>query len=404
MSKNNENFFVEKKPWSVIKDNLLAEYLKPYLSKILYTGKPFVYIDGFAGKGLFDDGEKGSPIIACEQICGALARSNIDNPQVDAFFIEKQYTKELADNLKRFDFAEVKNGSYENELPLLIEQHKETGKNVLLYVDPFGVKYLNSGMFLNVEESFNSAEVILNFNSFGFFRAACRLYKIEFDDVDFNDEFEERVPWDYQEESPDASKLSTIVGGDFWKPIVQDYKEKMIDGYEAEKMLAKYYQQYLSSIFKYVLNIPVKRKEHHHPKYRLFHMSNHRDGCLLMYENMYKWSTEQQIIMRSGQSSLFSTNSESELVDTNAILQKFENHIMAYQEYTLLEDVLASFLTNIELSISLKELTNKVFELEKNGAVSVQRKPETTKLNRPTRFKRSNLSKNQEVRIRWNHA
>ena len=49
MSKKNDDFFVEKKPWSKVKDELLGCYFKPYVQKILYTYKPLIYIDCFAG-------------------------------------------------------------------------------------------------------------------------------------------------------------------------------------------------------------------------------------------------------------------------------------------------------------------------------------------------------------------
>lgn len=77
MSKDSKEFFVKKNEWSVIKDELLACYLKPYFSKILTTKKPVNYVDCFAGKGKFDDGSKGSPLIALDIISNCLLASNI---------------------------------------------------------------------------------------------------------------------------------------------------------------------------------------------------------------------------------------------------------------------------------------------------------------------------------------
>lgn len=64
MPKDNRNFFEKKKDWSEIKDTLLGAYLKPYFQKILMTKHPVFYVDCFSGKGRFDDGKPGSPIIA----------------------------------------------------------------------------------------------------------------------------------------------------------------------------------------------------------------------------------------------------------------------------------------------------------------------------------------------------
>lgn len=64
MSKDNRDFFVQKKIWSVVKDELLRCYLVPYFNKIFLTRKPILYVDCFAGKGKFDDGNDGSPLVA----------------------------------------------------------------------------------------------------------------------------------------------------------------------------------------------------------------------------------------------------------------------------------------------------------------------------------------------------
>ena len=76
MSKKNDDFFKEKKPWSEVKDQLLGCYFKPYVQKILHTRKPLEYVDCFAGKGKFDDGKPGSPLIALELIDECLATTN----------------------------------------------------------------------------------------------------------------------------------------------------------------------------------------------------------------------------------------------------------------------------------------------------------------------------------------
>ncbi|TYZ27327.1 hypothetical protein FZ041_11590, partial [Selenomonas caprae] len=77
MSKKNDDFFIEKKPWSIVKDELLGCYLTPYVSKILHTHRPLVYVDCFAGKGKFEDGTPGSPIIAMDIFKNALSTTKI---------------------------------------------------------------------------------------------------------------------------------------------------------------------------------------------------------------------------------------------------------------------------------------------------------------------------------------
>ena len=71
---NNKNFFAKKRAWSLVKDELLRCYLAPYLNKIYVTRKPLLYVDCFAGKGKFDDGKEGSPLVAISCVRDSLAR------------------------------------------------------------------------------------------------------------------------------------------------------------------------------------------------------------------------------------------------------------------------------------------------------------------------------------------
>ena len=102
MKKDIEDFFKEKKPWSEVKDELLACYLEPYFSKIIQTHKPVNYIDCFAGRGKFEDGKNGSPVIALQALEKSLKLSTFKEATTKSYFIEPIYTQELIENLKEF--------------------------------------------------------------------------------------------------------------------------------------------------------------------------------------------------------------------------------------------------------------------------------------------------------------
>ena len=106
MAKKNNEFFVEKKAWSVVKDELLGCYFMPYVSKILHTGRPLVYVDCFAGKGKFDDGTPGSPLIALEAIDKCKNITCTKFSQIEATFIDLNY----ADDLRKNYFKRVTGG------------------------------------------------------------------------------------------------------------------------------------------------------------------------------------------------------------------------------------------------------------------------------------------------------
>jgi three-Cys-motif partner protein len=80
-------FFAKIKPWSETKNKILGFYLRPYFQKILLTRKPIYYFDCFAGKGKFDDGADGSPLIAIKALKDSLAESTATAPpKVHLFF------------------------------------------------------------------------------------------------------------------------------------------------------------------------------------------------------------------------------------------------------------------------------------------------------------------------------
>ena len=91
---NTKEFFKAKKAWSIYKDELLCSYIQPYFNKIMSTKVPIVYIDGFAGKGKFDDGTKGSPLLVKEKLYQAKSISKFTTP-IEAYFVGSKVAKIL---------------------------------------------------------------------------------------------------------------------------------------------------------------------------------------------------------------------------------------------------------------------------------------------------------------------
>jgi len=150
---NTREFFKEKRDWSIFKDDLLKNYLIPYFAKLLATRRDIIFIDGFAGKGKFEDGTNGSPLIVATRI--------------HPYFIDYLYANELKKNLQDKSMSVVA-GDYRIEVPKILSGAHN--KNIFLYVDPFGIKYLDFSIFTNLPSAqANSYELLLNLNSFLFF-------------------------------------------------------------------------------------------------------------------------------------------------------------------------------------------------------------------------------------------
>lgn len=400
MPKDNRNFFKQKKTWSEVKDELLGCYLVPYFNKMMSMGNPILYVDCFAGKGKFDDGKNGSPLTALESLDRSIAQWQTAHPRDGSIprvymrFIELNHAKDLVASLagQPSGRCEVIDGKFEdNIIPLLQKAIKQyQNLNVFLYVDPYGVKVLNAALFDALSIAFNTAELLINLNSFGFIREACRVMKVAFreqEDGIFNDleEYDSSVLNSFEE-------LNTIAGGGYWQSIITDYGNNKIDCYQAEKEFARQYKLRLRQKYTYVLDMPIRLKAGQHPKYRMVHATNHPDGCTLMADNIAKRTDRLVIEIQSGgQLSLMPQTAENEMIDDTFLESRVRDLLSRTTEFTRLNKFLAEFYNEYGVLCDLSRLSSgrsgsilKTFE--KSGEIQVIRNPAVTEKGKPSKF------------------
>ena len=399
MPKDNGDFFKHKKIWSEVKDELLGCYLVPYFTKVLSLGNPILYVDCFAGKGKFEDGKYGSPLTALESLDRSFQQCvntyfTGKMPVVHMKFIELNHWKDLETNLpaKHRIRCEVIGGRFEDSIiPIL--QHaltKNHSLNVFLYIDPYGVKVLNTALFDALVSNFSTAELLINLNSFGFIREACRVRKISFrerEDEVFGelDEYDSSVLDTSQE-------LNDIAGGDYWQSIIDAYSTNMIDCYQAEKIFSHKYKERLRQSYTYVLDMPIRLKPGQHPKYRLVHATNHPDGCILMADNIAKRTIRLVIdIQGGGQQCLWPRTADNEVISDKILSDQVMTMLDRTTTYTRLNKFLADYYNEYGVLCDLSRLCSGrggsiLKTLEKNGTVEVQRTPNITDTGKPSAF------------------
>lgn len=402
MAKDNSTFFIKKNTWSEIKDRLLGCYLPQYFQKLLLTYKPVFYVDCFAGKGKFDDGQDGSPRIALKIRDNCINRTKSRNTKIDTCFIDLNYADDLKANIADYCTTNgtptVISGRYEDKIEQILSNKK--GANVFLYIDPYGIKALDSGLFDKFADyGFNSIEMLINMNSFGFMRAACRAMKV---DYKINDSFDDLVEYDPTQidDSPQSIKLlNNIAGGEYWKNIVSDYNAGKIDGYQAEKRFSSEYKKRLNTKFTYVLDMPIKLKPGQRPKYRMIHISNHEVGCILMADNMSSRSEELFVdVQHHGQLNFFGHNIESEIVSRNEIQEKMEEHLLNFPNGYTADKLIALFYTEYGVLCKSGVIREIWGDMEGSGVIEVMRDPAITKNGKPSTF--FTESKDKSVTIR----
>lgn len=288
MSKSTEDFFDRKKPWSWIKDNILASYLPAYFAKISMKKRPVLFIDAFAGAGKFDDGSPGSPLITI----GA-ARKHLKVP-FTAVFVNKDRADH--DRLERIvkampnseDLIPIQGDS--RDLLQAISPHLLQNTSVFLYMDPFGLKFEFESLYPFLERNRDySTEILVNLNMGGLHRGAGR---------------------NKSKSAPDdpvllknQQRLTATLGGDYWRDAI--YSEGS-DAKERERRVVDGFMERLSSTgyLTYTGACPVLEHRTSQTKYYMVFASRHPDALILMNHHMLD-SFEQYLTKQEFEGTLF---------------------------------------------------------------------------------------------------
>ena len=195
--------------------------------------------------------------------------------------------------------------------------------------------------------------------------------------------------------------MNNIAGGNYWQAIVKDYKDKKIDGYQAEKRFSTEYKQRLKKKYKYVLDMPICIKNKQHPKYRMVHVSNHEEGCILMADNMFSRSDELFIeIQNQNQLSLFEYDVQNEVINKDDIIQKMSFFLTNLSCEMTADKLIAAFFTEYGVLCKSSTIRDVWRDMEQRGRIEVIRIPATTPTGKPSMFFTEDRHKRQSVTIR----
>ena len=264
IGENEEDFFAGKRPWSIIKDQVLQKYMDPYLAKVNRRGSPILLIDGYAGPGVFGDGTIGSPIIMCK------AKGNYR-----AIFInnDQKYQTKLSQEIQRAGWSKSVESILGDSTTLLQKlPNRLSNWTVFLYLDPFGLKGCEFSLlkpFLDRNPAF-STEILLTMNMVTLHRLATRHVE------------EDRRQNDKQIRSY-HERLTRVFGGEYWKEIMW---QKTGSAEEHVWQLIGAYQAKLAQYLPYTGSCPVREGLNKRIKYFIVFASRHSDAMVLLNDIM----------------------------------------------------------------------------------------------------------------------
>lgn len=183
------SFFIELQDHSEVKLSILEKYTIPWMRKIIlnrYGPKKCLLIDGFAGKGKYDNDKKGSPLIMIEaaiDFYNQAINNEWNEPEIFIYLneLDKSNHEALISNIESIGFETmdnrmfisvdyksvkvvVENKTFEDFLTDILGQIKD-GYSLIpsfCFVDPFGFSTTPFRLFKKYLDNENS-ELLINF-------------------------------------------------------------------------------------------------------------------------------------------------------------------------------------------------------------------------------------------------
>ena len=261
----------EYKEHTKVKHEILSKYLTVWIN-ILGTFHKLYLFDCFAGRGIYSDGEQGSPLKII-QILENLHRHRRKPKEAECFFIEKNQNnyenlKELVDRKQNEIESWLKihtyQGIFSEIINELMEEYNEKISPGFFFIDPFGF----GGIPLKIIKKLLSIEKTEVFITF-MIRDVIR----------------------FLESTSHQNSIKDLYG---IENVIKRLTEGPYKNMKKEEALLKLYRDQLHKQANviYTFSFKVNTDEKLQTTYYLIHCTNHPKGCMLMKAIMYSSGTE----------------------------------------------------------------------------------------------------------------
>jgi three-Cys-motif partner protein len=303
-------FFQRPKSWSLIKYKILDKYLSAYLPKVNQQYHSAAIIaDLFAGRGKFEDGTEGSPIIIAKHARTYRQRLGYNN-RVVLSELQDEDRKQLICNMQEYidgNIAKVIPGDAANVGGYLLKDISP-GAPLFMFLDPFGIKGLSMKLLFQVFQRAKTecTELLINFNHRAIPRLAGICRNLQSTDPSIRKQ---------------AETIKEIVndsmGGDWWLEILQS--NSIPDDVKAKMIQAKYLEPFRKA-FKWICSIPITSGiEGEEVKYYLIFASQSQIAVELMNDDVIAAKREVLLseIKKSNEGTLFENSDPSQFLKKN---------------------------------------------------------------------------------------
>ena len=272
-----------KQSQSVYKHHVLKQYVLPYAAKTasVCTPRRCVVVDGFAGRGRYEDGSPGSADTLMIE-----AQKLKNRSQVDVFLVEKDRSDfaqldTIADEFRgRGQVVQTRNGECADYLDEIVAFAR--GASLFLFLDPCGVNLpfdeLARVLAGGRRGRYPATEALLNINADAIRRCGGLVLA--------------------KGEDANTDAVDTMCGGQWWRDVaIKAYENSGRRNWEsaAHAVVGEYARRLAEQCGAGYVVAPVHRKEGHQPVYFLVFLTRNHQGFWLFgnaaAKARYAWLT-----------------------------------------------------------------------------------------------------------------
>jgi len=261
-----EEHFDELKDWSARKHALLHAYLDGFV-RITGSRDPYVYyVDGFAGPGLYVDGNKGSPILAAEyaqSLAGKTYALRCINVEEDP----DNFASLTANTVNYAPVVTNLPGAFGDQVDQILGMVKQ--QPAIFFLDPFGLKGIEWRYLSRVGQRSSITEILMRVNP---------------SDL-------QRLAGFWNSADPGAAAKCQLLTDYFGFSSRDEWlKVWLSDGVEG---LINLYMTRLRQLFKFAYRCAI-RSINGSLKYYLLFATHHAKGAVLMNDTVYLRESDYQ--------------------------------------------------------------------------------------------------------------
>jgi three-Cys-motif partner protein len=355
----NEGFFDSLEPPAVLKHGILRRYPDVFSSAAGGVTGRVVLLDGYAGRGRYNDGAPGSPILLLDTAARLGSFRRVEcvfvELQPENYEVLKQAVEEHGGETRRVSLL----GDLSDHLPEIMRSANEAA--LFAFLDPFGTA-LDYDELVSVffgRAKYPATEVLLHF-SVGAIRRTAGLLRARASELN-------------EADRKTIARADRFLGGDWWHEVaLQMTDQPKVATRVAEKVAADYCGRICAATGCLAMSYPVRSQPDHEPAYYLTLFTRHTYGLWRFNDSLSKAHVEWQEAWRGKANARSLTKAEvereraREAREAGGVMSLFDD-VLGWEEAPLVLDQVPPYNENAEAAQWVDEIEGNLRLLLQQG-------------------------------------